>query len=107
SHGANDHQRTQRVIEQTLLFKFLLALLGSVVLLLALPHLFSLFTDDAQVTRYGLEYGVVRALFLPFFFSSYSVNTIFRCTGDAKTPMKLLILSSILNMVADPLLMFE
>jgi putative MATE family efflux protein len=54
-----------------------------------------------------LEYGVVRALFLPFFFSSYSVNTIFRCTGDAKTPMKLLILSSILNMVADPLLMFE
>ncbi|MDD3942866.1 MAG: MATE family efflux transporter, partial [Sphaerochaetaceae bacterium] len=44
---------------------------------------------------------------LPIFFSSYSVNTIFRCTGDAKTPMKLMVISALVNLVADPLLMFD
>ncbi|MGI6433613.1 MAG: MATE family efflux transporter [Sphaerochaetaceae bacterium] len=107
SHGANETQKRDRISEQTLLFKFLLAVLGAVLLALLLPSLFRLFTSDEAVQRYGLDYGMIRVLFLPLFFSSYSVNTIFRCTGDAKTPMKLMIGSAVLNMIADPLLMFD
>ena len=40
-------------------------------------------------------------------FSSYSVNTIFRCTGDSKTPMTIMFIASITNIVLDPILMFE
>lgn len=107
SYGADDTKRTQKIAEQTLLFKFVLALGGALTLGLALKSMFSFFTSDAEVIKLGMEYGMIRIIFLPIFFSSYSVNTIFRCTGDAKTPMKLLIGSALLNMIADPLLMFE
>ena len=107
SHGAGDKERTVRMAEQTLVFKFVVAFLGMIVLGLSLRQLFGIFTSDAQVVKYGMDYGLIRVLFLPIFFSSYSVNTIFRCTGDAKTPMRLLIGSAILNMIADPFLMFK
>jgi putative MATE family efflux protein len=40
-------------------------------------------------------------------FASYSVNTALRCLGDAKTPMKIMIISSIINIVLDPIFMFK
>ncbi|MFA5570466.1 MAG: MATE family efflux transporter [Sphaerochaetaceae bacterium] len=107
SHGAQEYDRRDRISEQTLFFKFLLALIGSALLALMLPLLFDFFTNDPLVKQYGLEYGIIRIIFLPFFFSSYSVNTIFRCTDDAKTPMILMIISAVMNMIADPLLMFD
>lgn len=107
SHGAGDRERTTRIAEQTLTFKFILATIGAMVLGLTLRPLFQIFSNDPAVVSYGMDYGLIRVLFLPFFFSSYSVNTIFRCTGDAKTPMRLLVGSALLNMVADPIFMFD
>ncbi|MFA6707384.1 MAG: MATE family efflux transporter, partial [Sphaerochaetaceae bacterium] len=107
SYGTGDLERTRIISEQTLVFKALLAILGAIIMLVCLKPLLHFFTDDSKVIAHGIEYGVIRLIFLPIFFSSYSVNTIFRCTGDAKTPMKLLITSAIINMVADPLLMFD
>ncbi len=105
--GANDKEKTQSAMEQTLLFKFLLAIIGALLLFFTLPSLFDFFSKDPKVKEYGLSYGYIRVFFIPFFFSSFSVNTIFRCTNDAKTPMKLLIMSAVINMIADPILMFE
>ena len=107
SYGTGDLERTRLAAEQTLIFKALLATIGAVLMLLVLQPAIGLFSKDPEVIRYGMEYGVIRLIFLPIFFSSYSVNTIYRCTGDAKIPMKLLIFSAILNMIADPLLMFD
>jgi len=107
SFGTKDMAKTQLAAEQTLLFKFVLACLGALVLGLLLEPAYRLYTDDPQVIAYGLEYGMIRVVFIPIFFSSYSVNTIFRCTGDAKTPMKLLIVAAITNLIGDPLLMFD
>ncbi len=107
SYGADDQERTSRIAAQTITFKFVLAIGGALILSLSLRGLFSFFTDDPEVIKYGMEYGLIRVLFLPIFFSSYSINTIFRTTGDAKTPMKLLIVTAIVNMIADPLMMFD
>lgn len=107
SHGAGDRERTSRISEQTLTFKFVVAVVGAFLLGISLRPLFGLFSDDPFVVSHGMDYGLIRVFFLPVFFSSYSVNTIFRCTGDAKTPMRLLAGSAILNMIADPILMFD
>ncbi len=107
SYGSNNEERTHLAMEQTLIFKFILAVGGSIVLFVTLPYLFDFFSKDPKVKEYGLAYGYIRIFFIPFFFSSFSVNTIFRCTNDAKTPMILLAISAILNMIGDPLLMFE
>lgn len=107
SYGSGDLERTSRIAQQTLTFKFLVALVGAAFLAITLDPLLRFFTNDAQVVAYGMEYGLIRVVFLPLFFSSYSVNTIFRCTGDAKTPMRLLAGTALLNMIADPLFMFS
>lgn len=107
SYGAEEKERTARIAAQTITFKFVLAIGGALILGFSLKGLFKFFTDDPEVIRYGIEYGMIRVLFLPIFFSSYSINTIFRTGGDAKTPMKLLIITAIVNMIADPLMMFD
>lgn len=106
-HGAHDHERTRLAAEQTIIFKILLAIVGAVVMALLLEPAYRMYSDDPEVIRYGLEYGYIRIAFIPVFFSSYSVNTIFRCTGDAKTPMILLTGATIINIILDPLLMFD
>lgn len=106
-HGNGDKARTQLTAEQTLIFKFLLSCAGALVMCLTLRPLFGFFSSDPEVIQFGMQYGYIRAVFVPVFFSSYSVNTIFRCSGDAKTPMYLLTIAAVINIVLDPIMMFE
>lgn len=107
SWGSGDIALTRTIGEQTFVFKALLGSLGAIVLILVLPHFYRLYTDDVKVISHGLQYGYLRSMFVPVFFSSYTVNTILRSTGDAKTPMRLLLASAVLNMVLDPIFMFS
>lgn len=106
-HGSGDRERTRIASERTLAFKFIWALAGSLFMALLLRPIVHFFSTDSLVIELALDYGYIRVFFIPIFFSSYSVNTIFRCTGDAKTPMKLLTASAILNIILDPILMFD
>ncbi|ACJ75940.1 mate efflux family protein [Thermosipho africanus H17ap60334] len=107
SFGKKDYKRTNLAIEQTITFKFLVALLGSFFLYVFLKPILGLFSEENEVISLGIEYGYIRIFFLPIMFSSYSVNTALRSIGDSKTPMNLMILSSILNIILDPIFMFE
>jgi len=106
AYGKKDYNQTARSIEQTISFKFLVALIAATFMAVFLEPLMSLFADET-VVNYGLEYGYLRLFFLPIMFSSYSVNTVFRCLGDAKTPMIIMIFVSILNLFLDPIFIFE
>ncbi len=107
SFGAGDHVRVQKASEQTLTVKFLVASAAALVLCLILDPVLPIFTKDPAVIEYAKSYGYLSAAALPLFFSSFSVNTIFRCTGDAKTPMYLLAGAAVINMLLDPILMFD
>lgn len=107
SYGKGDMERTRRIIEQTLTFKALVAIISGVVTSIILKPLLSFFTDDPMVLRAALDYGYIRMFFLPIMFSSYSVNTALRCLGDAITPMRIMIISSIANIILDPIFMFD
>lgn len=107
SWGSKDGERTRRIAEQTLVFKALLGAAGALLLMATLPLCYRIFTSDASVIAHGLRYGYVRTLFVPIFFSSYTVHTILRSIGDAKTPMYLLLVTAILNLILDPIFMFD
>ena len=107
SYGAKNHERTNRVIEQTLTFKALVAFLAMAFLLVFLQPLLSFLTQDRDVLKHALDYGFIRLFFLPVMFSSYTVNTALRCIGDAKSPMMIMLFASILNIILDPIFMFE
>lgn len=107
SFGAKDYKRTERVIEQTLVFKALLAIVASILIFPFLPHLLRLFTDDAIVLEEALSYGRIRLIMLPILFSSFTVATALRCIGDSKRAMYIMFVSAGLNVVLDPLFIFD
>ncbi len=107
SFGAGDKKKTAEVIEQTLAFKALVAVITMVFIFPLLRPLVSFLSDDPEVIGQALEYGYLRLMFLPIMFSSISISTALRCVGDSIRPMYLMIISSILNIVLDPILMFE
>ncbi len=107
SFGRGDEDRTSLCIEQTLTFKALVAIIAGVIFSIILKPMLGFFTSDAEVFQSALSYGYIRIFFLPIMFSSYTVNTAFRCVGDAKKPMIIMVIAAILNIVLDPILMFD
>ncbi len=107
SYGRGIKEETQKIAEQTISFKVVLALFSAMLMLIFLSPLLHFYSNDEEVYKSAMSYGMLRILFTPMMFSSYSVNTIFRCTGDSKTPMFIMFIASITNLVLDPILMFE
>ena len=107
NYGRGDMEKTRRIAEQTISFKIILAIISGILIAIILKPLLWFFLPDEEVVNAALEYGWIRLFFIPVMFSSFSVNTIFRCTGDAKTPMYIMIISASLNLILDPILMFD
>jgi len=107
SYGRGVKEETQRIAEQTISFKVVLAFISAALMLICLSPLLHLYSNDEGVYNAAFTYGLLRIAFTPIMFSSYSVNTIFRCTGDSKTPMFIMFIASIINIILDPILMFD
>lgn len=107
SYGQGNIDRTSRVIEQTITFKGLIALVAGAFMLLFLKPLVLFFSDDPETIKAAMDYGYIRTFFLPIMFSSFTVNTAMRCIGDSKKPLYIMIIVSIINIVLDPILMFD
>ncbi len=107
NYGAKDYERTNRVIEQTIVFKAFVALIASLLLVLFLKPLMSFFSKDREVIQAGLEYGYWRSFFMPIFFATYSTYTAQRTTGESRLPMIIMGASAVLNIILDPVFMFE
>ena len=107
SFGTGDDEKTSLAIEQTLTFKALVAVIAGIIMLIILKPLLKFFTQDSVVLSSALNYGYIRVFFLPIMFSSYTINTAFRCIGDAKKPMIILLIAALINVVLDPVFMFK
>lgn len=107
SYGRGDKLHTQSISEQTISFKVVLAVLSGLLLFVFLKPLLYVYTKNEAVIQHALDYGWLRIFFLPLAFSSYSVNTIFRCTDDSKTPMKIMVFAGFLNFILDPIFIFD
>lgn len=107
SYGEGDVKKTKECIEQTITFKALMALVAAVFLLLALKPLALFFDDNERVFQSVISYGYLRIFFIPIMFSSFTVNTALRCIGDSKRPLYLMLTSAVLNIILDPILMFD
>lgn len=107
NYGKGDTEMTRLVSEQTISFKVFMGFISGIFLYFSINPLLNFYLDNPSTVKLAMDYGYIRIFFLPAMYASYSVNTIFRCQGDPKTPMKIMIISTILNIVLDPILMFE
>lgn len=107
AYGKNDYKRYRYISEQNFGFKFLMGILTGLILLLIQKPLMMFFLNDSFSTNLAMKYGVARTVFMPALFLSYSINTIIRATGDSKTPMKIMVVSTLMNLILDPIFMFD
>lgn len=106
-YGSGDKGKTIEAIEQTIIFKFLLALIVGILMSFIIPFILSPLAGSREVLDLSTTYGRIRLITLPLAFSSYSVNTALRCIGDAKKPLYIMALSGVLNMILDPIMIFD
>ncbi len=107
NYGAKDYERTNRIIEQTIVFKIFVAIIASAIMAVFLKPLMSFFSKDEEVIKAGLDYGYWRTFFMPVFFATYSTYTAQRMTGESRLPMMIMGTSAILNVILDPIFMFD
>lgn len=106
-YGSGDKEKTIEAIEQTIIFKFLLALIVGIVMSFIIPYILSPLAGNKEVLDQATVYGRIRLITLPLAFSSYTVNTALRCIGDAKKPLYIMAFSGVLNMILDPVMIFD
>jgi Na+-driven multidrug efflux pump len=103
--GANEIAQAEQIALKGLWYAFAVSLVvGSVIWVLA-PSLFRLMGSDPAVRALGEKYLRVILCGCPFIFLSFTVQRIFQSVGDTVTPMWLMLLSLLLNVVLDPVLM--
>lgn len=107
AYGAKDYIRLNRVIEQTIVFKIFVAIIASTILMIFLQPLMRFFSREPEMISSSLNYSYWHVFFLPIFFATYSVHTVLRTTGESKLPTVIWTSSAVLNMILDPIFMFE
>ena len=106
-YGAKNYERVNEVVKQTLFLKLFIALTFCFTGFFLVKYILIAFGAEGDVIGYGISYGRVMSSGFIFMLSSFTLFTAMRGVGDAKTPMKIMILSNILNMALDPFFIFE
>ncbi|NPA74519.1 MAG: MATE family efflux transporter [Euryarchaeota archaeon] len=104
--GSKDRARAGNVAEHTLIMG---TIIGTAVGLLMLPFLNGIFLKmgaSAHIAELATAYGTVIILGTPLMFLSSLGNAILRGEGDTKRAMYVMLISSILNMILDPIFIF-
>lgn len=87
---------------------FVLALLLGAAIAVATPFvlewLFDVMGTDAAVSEIGRRYLGTYFLGMPLIFGFFAVDAAFRAKGDTRTPLLILVVTTLLGLVLDPLL---
>ncbi|MBU7044105.1 MAG: MATE family efflux transporter [Theionarchaea archaeon] len=105
-YGAKNYQRVNEVVKQTLLLKLMIALVFCFTGFFFIKYILIGLGGQGDVITYGIAYGQIMSVGFIFLLSSATLFTAMRGVGDARTPMKLMIISNIMNIILDPLFIF-
>lgn len=105
-YGAKQIDSANNIVRQSLLLVSIIALPVCISGFIFAKQIMSLLGGRADVLIISTNY--LKIIFIGFFFQliSFSINYAFRGAGDMKTPMKIMLVATIINLVLDPLLIF-
>ena len=105
-YGAKQIDNANNIVKQSLLLASIIALPVCISGFIFAKQIMSLLGGRADVLI--ISTGYLKIIFIGFFFQliSFSINYAFRGAGDMKTPMKIMLVATIINLVLDPLLIF-
>ena len=104
--GANHHHEANAVFSSALFLAFAMGMICSLLIYVFKAEIFQLMQLPPVLQAYAIEYIVPIALFSALSFCSGVVSDAFRAEGKVVEMMKVMALSSILNIIFDALFLF-
>ncbi|MGQ9632155.1 MAG: MATE family efflux transporter [bacterium] len=104
--GAKDIRLAERTATQTLILGGAVSTTLAILGIILDRKLLGLLRPEPDVLELGVAYLDIMFIGMATMFFLFLVNAILRGAGDAVTPMRILIFSTILNIILDPLLIF-
>ncbi|MBN2527461.1 MAG: MATE family efflux transporter [Deltaproteobacteria bacterium] len=104
--GARDQGRMDHLASNGLMLSVSVGTLFSAVGLLIGPRLITLLGASGHTAELAWQYMLPLWLGMPLFFLTTALRSVINGEGDAKTPMIVLGMSTMMNMLLDPLFMF-
>ncbi len=105
-YGEKEYLKTEMAIKETILLKWLAAIVFSIIGYFAAPPMIEFLGAKGEVLNFGIVYSRIILIGLGFNFATYSVFTAMRGIANPNLAMGLMIGLSILNMVLDPFMIF-
>ncbi len=104
--GGRDKEGADNVADHMIILMFVIAVLFSIPVFIFLPEIFDLF-QAGEVAPLAVSYGRVIVGFSLIIFFTNIANAILRAEGDTKRAMYAMVLGSALNIVLDPLFIYD
>ena len=105
-YGAKDSEGVKKSVANGILLAVLVTLFLTALGVLTMEPLLRLMNTPEDIFADAALYLAIYFVGLPFLFMYNVQASIFNSLGDSKTPLRLLIFSSLLNIVLDPVLIF-
>jgi len=104
--GRRDYEEAERVFKQSLILTILVGIAASLTgFVIARPYVDFLGGTDKSL-EWGVEYFQVFSISFFFVLVLHVIGSCYRGMGDTKTPMIIMVQSTVLNIILDPLLIF-
>lgn len=104
--GMGDTKGLKLISAQSIYFTTVLGISITLLSIIGLDYVLGLFSLTENVIYYVNQYLVLRLIGLSFFFLNDTLRSLMHALGDSFTPMKVLIMTNLLNIVLTPVLIF-
>ena len=104
--GAGESDKADKVATQLFVFIFSLSVILSLIGFLFNKKILYLIGAPEDIIGKANSYLNIFFIGLPFMFLFFVFSALLRGVGDTKTPMKLMIISVLINIIADPFIIF-
>lgn len=101
--GAGDKSKADIAATQIISFSLIMGAFVAVGGVLFVPSLMDLVSSDKNIASIGASYLVWFFPCMPFVFVNASFRMLSAAAGDTKTPLKITLITNIINLVIDPI----
>ncbi|WP_088312554.1 MATE family efflux transporter [Bacillus sp. SW7] len=104
--GAKNEDRLKAIVGTTLTFTFIIGFVLAIVGSIFAMDIMRLMGTPENIIEISVHYARILFISMPVLFLYFAYTTFMRGTGDSKTPFYFLIVSTALNMILLPILIF-
>lgn len=104
--GAKNEDRLKAIVGTTLTFTFIIGVVLAIIGSIFAMDIMRLMGTPENIIEISVHYARILFISMPVLFLYFAYTTFMRGTGDSKTPFYFLIVSTGLNMILLPVLIF-